>query len=346
MQKTIIDRIHECFTPLFDSTTVITQFDDILIVDMDRVCTRRYGVEGIDELSYELGRLGNSKIMVFLFRDGANMEYSGARGIIEKTIRQFNLTSETCYVYYPDYISIDNATVIDHESWRLWEKQINQHIKDVPPAEPIFTQHFAGLFARFNLYRLKLFRHLYDNYRTQSVLAFNTNHIMYSTRFRVEFADDIAWANTNLPVSLDTTSTSGWLRYQDALANIDNLYNQYFIEIVSETDPHSSTFFTEKTMKNFWLGKPFILYSGAGSLAYLRSKGYQTFGSVINESYDTMENNYDRMTAIKHEIDRLAQLPINTLQEMHQSLQPIFDHNRMCVKANILKFEPSSVWIN
>jgi hypothetical protein len=46
------------------------------------------------------------------------------------------------------------------------------------------------------------------------------------------------------------------------------------------------THITEKTFKAIALEMPFVLIAPAGSLAYLREYGFQTFDSVFDESYD------------------------------------------------------------
>jgi hypothetical protein len=102
-------------------------------------------------------------------------------------------------------------------------------------------------------------------------------------------------------------------------------YSDYFIEIVVETDILTTDWITEKTIKNLYIGKPFIIMAAAGALAKIRSRGFKTFSPWIDESYDSIENISDRLTAIKQEIDRLATLDLN---ELHKEITPILEHNR------------------
>ena len=62
-----------------------------------------------------------------------------------------------------------------------------------------------------------------------------------------------------------------------------------------------------------------------GILEKIRSFGFKTFSPWIDESYDTIANNYQRLEAIKQEIDRISTLDIN---ELHQKLIPTLEHNR------------------
>ena len=55
---------------------------------------------------------------------------------------------------------------------------------------------------------------------------------------------------------------------------------------------------TEKILRPIACGHPFILASTPGSLAYLRDYGFKTFGSIIDESYDTKTDPVARLNLI------------------------------------------------
>lgn len=63
---------------------------------------------------------------------------------------------------------------------------------------------------------------------------------------------------------------------------------------------------TEKPLRPIACGKPFLLAASHGSLAYLRSYGFRTFGSVIDESYDTIEDPRERLEAIVKSMREIA----------------------------------------
>jgi len=85
---------------------------------------------------------------------------------------------------------------------------------------------------------------------------------------------------------------------------------------------------TEKTFRAFFHLHPFILVGASGSLAYLRSLGYQTFDGYIDESYDKIENHSDRMLAVQAEITKLCALDLDSLRQWYASLTPILQHNQ------------------
>ena len=76
------------------------------------------------------------------------------------------------------------------------------------------------------------------------------------------------------------------------------------------------------------------MYSGPDSLKLLRRNGFITFDQWFDESYDSIINLYDRLEAIKREIDRVAQMSYKDLTRIQQEMLPVLEHNR----KNFLKF--------
>lgn len=312
---------------------VVTLVENFVFVNLDWLTNREYQNQGVNELLYVLGQYKN-KIFVFLIRDGVNCKYTGLNNLISTTIKNLNLNQDTCYIYSYENLEINDTTFIELDAIQMWCSNIGQHL-NLPLSRPFCNKKFAGLFGRHDIYRLKFFKHLYDNYKQDSILSYNATKATWYYRFEQDFDHDKQWYNENCPVLLDFEKASGWVPFQDSLANIGKYYNTYFVEIVCETDIYSNRFFTEKSLKNFHLGKPFLLFSGPGSLEHLRSKGFLTFDPFINEHYDIIDCPNARYHAIINEIDRLAQLSNFDLQTMLHQLTPIFEHNRR--KFNQLK---------
>lgn len=76
-------------------------------------------------------------------------------------------------------------------------------------------------------------------------------------------------------------------------------YNSTEFEIVLETlfDDQRQQL-TEKILRPISCKQPFILASTPGSLKYLHSYGFQTFGGIIDESYDKIQDPVKRMQSI------------------------------------------------
>jgi hypothetical protein len=90
--------------------------------------------------------------------------------------------------------------------------------------------------------------------------------------------------------------------------------------------------FSEKTYK-FIAGKlPFIMVGVPGALRALRDLGYRTFYPYIDETYDTIQDDEERMFAIIKEIERLCGLGDDKWLIIQDRLQGIVEHN-----FNVLK---------
>jgi hypothetical protein len=92
-----------------------------------------------------------------------------------------------------------------------------------------------------------------------------------------------------------------------------NHYTHSYFHIVLEThfdaDGSGGAFLTEKTFKPIKFGQPFVVVGAAGSLQALRDLGYRTFDSVIDPSYDTVQDNTLRWAAVKSVIAQIKQNP-------------------------------------
>jgi hypothetical protein len=106
-------------------------------------------------------------------------------------------------------------------------------------------------------------------------------------------------------------------------------YSNSYIHIVFETffdaDQSQGTFLSEKTFKPIKHAQPFVLVAPAGSLKLLRELGYKTFDSVIDTSYDTIENNTERWIAVYNLINSLKH---SNLYDIYQKCKDDILHNQ------------------
>jgi hypothetical protein len=84
---------------------------------------------------------------------------------------------------------------------------------------------------------------------------------------------------------------------------------------------------TEKTFKPICMRMPFVLAGTRGSLRYLRSYGFRTFGHVWDESYDDEPNDVLRMERIADLIVSLDELPNSAKQELFFECMETVEHN-------------------
>jgi len=87
------------------------------------------------------------------------------------------------------------------------------------------------------------------------------------------------------------------------------------------------THITEKTFKAIALEMPFVLVAPAGSLAYLREYGFQTFGDIFDESYDEETDDIRRVERVTKLLKDLDNLSAKERQQIHRACLPAVEHN-------------------
>lgn len=106
-------------------------------------------------------------------------------------------------------------------------------------------------------------------------------------------------------------------------------YLECWIDVVLETlfdDPRLHL--TEKILRPIACGKPFLLAAPMGSLEYLRSYGFETFGNVIDESYDLEPDPMRRLYALVGLMQYLSALPDSHKQEIGTEMHRIAKRNQ------------------
>jgi len=108
-----------------------------------------------------------------------------------------------------------------------------------------------------------------------------------------------------------------------------NDYNATDVEVVLETlFDDDRIHLTEKSLRPIALSQPFVLVSTAGSLEYLRSYGFKTFGSVWDESYDVIKDPGQRLYAITNLMAQIANWGPLVREHKLAEAQAVSDYNR------------------
>ena len=104
--------------------------------------------------------------------------------------------------------------------------------------------------------------------------------------------------------------------------------NDAFWHIVTETVfYYNKLHLTEKIFKPIVSKQPFMLLAAPGNLAYLKSYGFKTFDSVIDESYDNIQDNDLRTDAVVNQLHWYCNLTPDEKTDIIQQLEPIIDYN-------------------
>jgi hypothetical protein len=84
---------------------------------------------------------------------------------------------------------------------------------------------------------------------------------------------------------------------------------------------------TEKTFKPIALGMPFVMVGTQGSLEYLRSYGFKTFGHIWDESYDTIQDAHQRIQAVAGLLKSLCDLSVEERIALFRLCHETIEHN-------------------
>lgn len=133
-------------------------------------------------------------------------------------------------------------------------------------------------------------------------------------------------------------------RYQGVVAQTGyvkaQLFNNEWGEIYIKPEPYIDTYFSvvtetvynypwslfsEKISKPLAIGHPWIAAANFGFYRDLRNLGFQTFDSLIDESFDKVENNHDRMN---HIVNSIKDLCSQDLAAFVQAAEPICTYNQ------------------
>jgi hypothetical protein len=177
-------------------------------------------------------------------------------------------------------------------------------------------------------------KYLYERFQQQGILeqslwtmldsrpSINSNFVLFDgNKDLMSTNSELQW----LPKQYEVT------RYKDATINPGppnrtfvkpDLFTNTWGEIYLQAEPYIDTYFslvtetvveqpwpfrTEKIAKPLMMGHPFIVATSPGYYQDLHRLGFRTFGHVIDESFDRIENHQDRMDRIITIVQDLCQ---------------------------------------
>ena len=127
---------------------------------------------------------------------------------------------------------------------------------------------------------------------------------------RLDVAADLTRFVDNAPYTCDNlTADEHNDHHLTELIHYTDSYFNIVLETHFDADQSSGAFLTEKTFKPIKHAQPFVVVGAVGSLAALRSLGYRTFDSVLDNTYDTIQDNTKRWLALRELIAQIKQNP-------------------------------------
>lgn len=89
----------------------------------------------------------------------------------------------------------------------------------------------------------------------------------------------------------------------------------------------NSIFLTEKTFRSMGFSCPFLMLNRPYTLKSLREYGYRTFHPYINETYDLIEDDDERLLAVGEEVERLCKLSDEEWAQIFNNIVNALEHN-------------------
>jgi hypothetical protein len=136
----------------------------------------------------------------------------------------------------------------------------------------------------------------------------------------------VAHIQTHLPketLVIDSEHVLG-----SASADIPRCANDSFWHIVTETVfYYDKLHLTEKIFKPIVMKQPFMLLGAPGNLAYLKRYGFKTFEGIIDESYDLIQDNDQRIEAVVTQLAWYCSLSTEEKRAVIEAIAPIVEYN-------------------
>ena len=176
-----------------------------------------------------------------------------------------------------------------------------------------------------DLYRRNLLDNSYWSYNTAVTIEDRIEDCPIEID-RLNIRDDLMRFLDNGPYRADDLTSE---QHNNHALTVEEHYTNSYCNIVFETvfdaDQSGGAFLTEKTFKPIKHGQAFVIAGPAGTLQTLRSLGYRTFDSAIDNTYDLIENNTLRWIALR---DVIAQIKTSDLPRWRRLCQADVEHNQ------------------
>jgi len=257
-----------------------------------------------------------------------NLEEKVNKFILENGIDKESFPKIINYSYY-----IPFSSFFFYNKYKKFD--INKYFKNK-------THKFLFLNRRLEVHKLKVLLSLYENIKTESIISYDKALVSDDVLF--EFTTNLELKNKfdSIPdkIIADIENLNDVNGYKDENSE---LYEKSLFSIVTETNFYNENdFISEKIFKPLWHMQPFIVVGRPYMLKYLKELGFKTFDWLIDETYDTIEDNEERMKRIIFEIEKINKLDLTILTDIIQQNYNTLEHNRnviLNIGNNISKIE-------
>jgi hypothetical protein len=153
---------------------------------------------------------------------------------------------------------------------------------------------------------------------------FNNDIILNSEHWKILLSHSQNFSNQNYR----HPGIDGVTNDDDTRFNADFL-NASLIYVITETvAEYPYPYYSEKTWRAMFTGRPFMMVNARYSLKKLQELGFETFSDWWDESYDEKESAADRIASMVLTLKSLAGLSKKELRELNQDMLPVIQHNQ------------------
>lgn len=154
----------------------------------------------------------------------------------------------------------------------------------------------------------------------------NTDIVDIGARMTRPYPDIIhVLNNADLPKTFEGENTQEMSSYY--LTNFRECAESMIYHVTETVAAGYKQHFTEKIFKPICMRMPFVLTGTAGALKYLQGYGFQTFNSIWDESYDLIDDDYQRYEAVAKLLKQIDLLNTNEKEDIFTRCLPIIQHN-------------------
>lgn len=229
-------------------------------------------------------------------------------------------------------VKIDELSLIDKKlfssfNWNAWEHRLGL----------IVLLHYYDLLDEGYVTSPGRSKFDYDPIADFEMLKISSYSYIGSLPNRDEIYQKLESLRNNYPLKIDDRRQ--YSHTDDPLTVQENLHfkipmltarHNSIFEIITETRFFGEHFFSEKTFNVIALGRPFVIMSSPNILKSFRKLGFKSFSPYIDESYDDIEDNSQRLLAIVKEVKRLSDMRKNdptSFYKMVDTLSTIAQYN-------------------
>ena len=188
--------------------------------------------------------------------------------------------------------------------------------------------YFDALLGQIRSHRDFLYQKIKDNNLQNKIKLTYLNPFVNDESIKFEWDSNINKSEVEHTEHLIITSQQvSYHGQQQPMARVIpiHVYNQTAYSIIAETGfENFYSFYTEKTAKAMLAKRLFVMFSGYRFLENLQQIGFQTFGNVIDESYDLISDNQQRWSAAFEQVKKLCNMDQH---EVFEKISPVVEHN-------------------